>query len=235
MESGTLSSSEFAEWSKSVVLFCHVTSRVQSDKHQDLLTRKGGNGFPYLIVMDGAGTVLARHDADRTIAAFDATLKSAEKTAKSLAELEAKSAQGDAAAKKELLRTRISLGQLNFEQASAALKELTLSDAEKADFEKTLVNLEASEILNGVVSAETHAAAGKRLAQMLAAGRIPSEEQLAGGYWQGILKHAEKEADIALYERGLTELRKMFGSDARAKPYFDDWEKTLEAMRAKKG
>ena len=62
----------FAEFSKEYVLFCHVTSRVPTDSHQELLHEKGGHGFPYIVFMDAEGGVLAEPDG-RTIEAYRKT------------------------------------------------------------------------------------------------------------------------------------------------------------------
>ena len=47
-----LSSDEFAAWSEDRILFLHVTSRVETDKHQTLLKDKGFSGFPSVAFMD---------------------------------------------------------------------------------------------------------------------------------------------------------------------------------------
>ena len=60
MEKGTLSEASFAEFGKQVVLFCHITSRVNGDPHQDLLQQKGGQGFPHLVFMNAEGEVVAQ-------------------------------------------------------------------------------------------------------------------------------------------------------------------------------
>ena len=64
-----LSAPDFAAQMTGAVLFLHVTSRVKSDPHQDLLREKGGRGFPYLAVLDPRGEVLA-HPASRSADVF---------------------------------------------------------------------------------------------------------------------------------------------------------------------
>ena len=59
LEGGALSDAEFPEFAKSVVLFCHITSKVADRKNDGLLADIGGNYFPYLVAMDAEGKVLA--------------------------------------------------------------------------------------------------------------------------------------------------------------------------------
>ena len=47
-----LSTEEFKAFAGEVVPFLHVTSRVEGEHHPDLLEKKGGRGFPHLVVLD---------------------------------------------------------------------------------------------------------------------------------------------------------------------------------------
>ena len=58
MENGLFSSLDLATFGADVVLFCHVTTRIEGDPHQELLQQKGGRGFPTLKFLDAEGEVL---------------------------------------------------------------------------------------------------------------------------------------------------------------------------------
>lgn len=74
IERGALSSAEFKEFGKKVVLFCHITTRVPGDPYPDLLREKGGRGFPTFYFMDPTGKVVAEPNG-RTVAVWESTLK----------------------------------------------------------------------------------------------------------------------------------------------------------------
>ena len=69
-----LSTAEFREFAKGVVPFLHVTSQVEGDKYPDLLSEKGGRGFPHVVCMDAEGGVLAVLNA-RTVDGFKDMMK----------------------------------------------------------------------------------------------------------------------------------------------------------------
>ncbi len=75
MERGALSTAEFREFGKDYVLFCHITSRVEGEPYADLLSKKGGGGWPYLVAMDADGNVAAKHSGSRSVEGFLATMK----------------------------------------------------------------------------------------------------------------------------------------------------------------
>ena len=54
------------KFSKEYVLFCHLTTQIEGEKHADLLEQKGGQGFPHIVFMDSDGNVLAEHRGDRS-------------------------------------------------------------------------------------------------------------------------------------------------------------------------
>ena len=69
LEQTVFSKPEFVEFSKSVVLFCHISTRIPSDPNAFLFAEKGGNAFPTLMVLDEDGNVLARQCGERSMRA----------------------------------------------------------------------------------------------------------------------------------------------------------------------
>lgn len=73
LEDGVFSEEDFAKWSKDYVMFCHITTKVESDKYQDLMPAKAGDDFPHIVFMNATGDVIAEHEGDRTIEWFGKT------------------------------------------------------------------------------------------------------------------------------------------------------------------
>lgn len=74
VERGALSSVEFKEFGKKVVLFCHITSHVPGDPYPELLREKGGRGFPTFYFLDPTGKVVGE-PSGRSVAAWETALK----------------------------------------------------------------------------------------------------------------------------------------------------------------
>ena len=111
IEEGVFSDPAFAEWSKEVVLLCHVTTGIKTDPHQDLLAKKGGQGFPYLVFLDAEGEVIAAHEGEQTVAGFREGLGKA----RAFLDLRKKAEAGDKAARFQVLETRYGQGTLTSE------------------------------------------------------------------------------------------------------------------------
>ena len=102
------------------MLFCHITTQIQGEKHADLLEQKGGQGFPHIVFMDAEGNVLAEHQGDRSADGFSKTGQKA----KEFIALKAKAEKGDKAAKIDFIIAQLSMGQLKASEAEAKIKEL---------------------------------------------------------------------------------------------------------------
>src|SRR5262245_10877718 len=61
---------DFVKFSKDYVLFCHITTAIEGEKHGDLLQEKGGQRFPYIVFMDADGNVITEHLEERTPEGF---------------------------------------------------------------------------------------------------------------------------------------------------------------------
>jgi hypothetical protein len=203
-----------------VVLFLHNTSRLKEEPYPDLLQEKGGRGFPYLVFLDAEGNVIARHEAERTVDRFQATKARAE----AFLELRKKAAQGDRAAKIDLLAARADLQPMTLEAAKAEAAALSaLSPEESARLEPAFLSLEVREI---VMSRET---SGPKLVELWKAGRVPTGG-IARAFWSGLASHAIDSKDRALLADLLARLRQDYGTDERWKPMIESLEKRLEGL-----
>ena len=241
MESGALSGEDFTEWSKDFVVFCHITSQVKEDKYPELLSQKGGGGFPYFVFLDETGVVLSKvvypkRGQDFDMKWFKGSAGNAAREAKDLQwkldDLKKKAAAGDMDAKVEYFEIRMDLGWLDLKEARADMKTLRLTKAQREDFEEKLLNMEVMEILEGVTrDKKTQIEAGKKFEAMQKAGRIPTAADAIGNFWSLLLSYAESGKDVALYEKGLNALKEKFGKDRRFRKWFAEREKVLQRLK----
>lgn len=210
-----------------MVLFCHVTSRVEADKDQGLLQEKGGRGFPYLVWMDAEGNVLAKQ-GDRSVAGF-------EKTRANLAafpDLEAKFQKGDKAAGIDALIVGMELGRYTADDAAAMLPKLGKIPAEKQKkIDGMLANAEFEKLSTGVRTKEQAAEAGRKLIEMEKAGKIPTG-RLALSFYSMMLETHEADKDAKAYEKTLEALKKLVEGERNAAKVIERYEATLEKLKA---
>ena len=220
------------KFAEDYVLFCHITTRVESDKHQDLLEKKGGEGFPHIVFMDSDGTVLATHEGARDAGGFAKTGGKA----KGFISLRDKAAGGDAAAKIDFLAAQLELGQVGEEEADKRLKELgKLTPEQKKKFDALKTGAAVKAILAGIRDEKGAEEAGKQFLAMKKAGRPePLGEGEVQPYWILMMRVAEKEKDAATFEEALKALKARFGTVAEAQEFFKGAEKTLQDMKAEK-
>lgn len=210
-----------------------MTSGVDGEPYPDLLMEKGGGGFPYLVFLDSAGRLIAKHQGPRTAAGFAETGK---KAAEFVA-LEKKANGGDRAAKVSVLTMRLEAGSLEQEEAQGMIKELgKLSAEEQKSFDGLMVGTEIQAILKRDKPQDTagQVAVGKKFAELAKGGRTPTRKDDINIFWGYILAYAAEAKDPMLFERCLEELKKEFGNHPNAKRFFDEKQKELEAMKAAK-
>lgn len=226
-----LSTEEFREFAKGVVLFAHVTTRIEGRRDEDLLSRKGGTGFPYLVAMDAEGRVTAGLEGGRTVDAFGAMVARGKEYA-------AKKARKDLPAEEALalLTHDLKYGNLDLagaKAAAAALKGLT--PEQKRSVDHAILDKEIRDATGAIKtgSPEERQAVGKVMAGFLKEGREPDPD--GGGfqpYWILLLDHAEAAKDAALFEKALGKLREKLGSNPGAKGFFEKQEQRLEKLKA---
>lgn len=226
LEVGPLSEELFKYFGQDVVLFCHVTSQVEGDEHQDLLRQKGGAAFPYLAFLDAAGNVIAR-PKERTVDAFHDAV---EQDVAAWHELVA-AAENDEDAAARLFEKRVEFGHFDdFEAARAEMaRHGSLSPARRARLEQALIAQEFNRIL-GTVRGEAEAAAGgARTLPMLEKGRIPKDQGLAFYYWAFLAQHAVESGNADLLGRCIEQL----DGHSRARPLLPRLKKAYEGLQKK--
>ncbi len=226
LEKAALSDAAFAEFGKQVVLFCHVTSHVESDAYQGLLQEKGGTGFPYLVWMDADGNVLAKQ-GDRSVDGFAKTYK----TLKDFLTLEQKASKGDKAAGVDALIAGLELGRYDADKAKELLGTLGKVPADKQKaIDGLLVNLEVDGVIAGVRSKDQAVEAGKGFLEMEKAGRVPTGRS-ARAFYSVILEVYEADKDAKAYEATLGVLKKLVEGERNADRILKRYQDTLEKLK----
>ncbi len=220
------------KFSADYVLYCHITTQIETDKHQDLLEKKGGQGFPHIVFMDSDGSVLAEHNGGRDADAFAATGKKA----KDFLSLRDKAAGGDAASKIDFLMAQLELGQVGDEEAEKRLKDLGKLNPEQ---EKKLAALRSGAAVKAVLKEirdqKGAEEAGRKFLAMKKAGRPePAGDGEVQPYWILMMQVAEKDKDAAAFGDALKALKARFGTLEEAKGFFEKAEKTLKTLQEEK-
>ena len=228
-----LSTAEFREFAKGVVPFLHVTSQVEGDKYPDLLSEKGGRGFPHVVCMDAEGGVLAVLNA-RTVDGFKDMMKRG-------AEFQALVAKKDRTPAEELsvLKAELGLGRLKPEEARARATALKgLDEAAKKELDGLLLGLDIRAEMAKITrenAKEGRIAAGKAFAEMWKAGREPTDEDTVQPFFILMLDYAESIPDAALFEKALGELQERFGDKPQAAGFLKKQEERLAKLKGGAG
>ncbi|KAF0244541.1 MAG: hypothetical protein FD180_2430 [Planctomycetota bacterium] len=222
----------------------HVTTHVDGDKDPDLLSEKGGGGFPFLVFLDAEGRVAAQHKGPRTAEAFLGTME----TATAFGELRKKAEGGDAAAQTEVFEKDLGMGNISSKDGRAAVEKMKdLSEEKKADYDGKLIGIEVKETVSEVSKKtkgltpddkpaikKIQAESGRKFIEMKKAGRIPTGDQEMQPFWIFIMEAAEEAKDAALYEEALAPLKEKFGQSPQAKKFFAERDETLAKLKALK-
>ena len=199
LESGLLSSPEFVEFAKSVVLFVHVTSHCEDDDRPHLLRELGFVSHPSLCFLDAEGKVTVRspqRDVPSLVRSRDLLLE--------LDGLRAAAEEGDEDAPRGVFLCEVELGMLTSEQIRQRMGTFELDEEERAMVDQALVDLEVRELRSKTreLGADT---VGKKMADMARAGRKPSADG-SQFFWQMVLSWCAKNSDAALAQRAFDEL-----------------------------
>jgi hypothetical protein len=219
------------KFSKDVVLFCHITTQIEGEKNGDLLEKKGGQGFPYIIYMDAQGAVLAEHQGDRSAEGFAKTGKAV----KDYSAAKARVDKGEKGAGIELAIAELILGKATATDAEKKIQAAgTPTKEQQALIDTELLN---AKILEEVRSIESDAAAdavGKKYYEILKTGKpAPTGEQAMQPFYMLAMRAASTAKDAATFEKALEALKKKFGHVPNAKRFFEENEKKLEELKKK--
>lgn len=211
------------------MLFCHITTHVDGDPHQDLLSKKGGMGFPHVVVLDAEGNVQATLAGARNAKGFAATVTKAQANITALKDLAARADKGDAEAAVQLFEKQLSLSHLTPAVALERLAKLKGVDADNQQkLQGQIAKAEVMGILGAIKDEKGQIGAGEQMATMLEAGRIPPEGQEQMYFWLLIGAYANDKRDTALLDKAIAGVKAMKRPQAQM-------VKRLEAMREKLG
>ncbi|MBI2933142.1 MAG: hypothetical protein HYY16_15975 [Planctomycetes bacterium] len=199
-----------------------MTSHVTTDPYPDLLSEKGGTGFPYLVILDAEGNPLSKVTGARTIEGFE----QAAGKAKEFVKFRALAERGDARAQCQILLARLEMGLLNAAEArreAAELKDVP-SDL-KTRLDGFLADFEVDDVLR-----EVRLEAGRRFLQMKKSGRVPQDGDKGDTFWSHVLEFAEDRSDGDVFEEALEAIKKIYGDQINQK-WVERQEQILKKIR----
>ena len=226
-----LSTEEFRGFAKGVVPFLHVTSRLEGEKYGNLLSEKGGQGFPHLVAMDAEGEVIGVVSGERSVAGFTRLMKDAA----DYSTLRGKKGRSPA---EEVRLLGFELGMDRVTEADARTRAAALKDLDadpKKALDALLLGLDIQAELKLIKGPDPalRIAAGKDFAAMWKEGRRPgSDDGVFQPFFIYMLDYAESEKDAAHFEKALGVLREKFGSEPKAAGFFKKQDERLAKLKA---
>lgn len=191
-----------------MVLFLHVTTRIEGEKYGDLLSEKGGTGFPWLVFMNPEGDVIAPHNDARSVAGFRRTLDRATRWSAA----KAKADGGDKVARADMLFLETELGRMEVVDLEDALAEegLEPDEAQRKWLLGLKANQQVDEIMEDLRRSRDEGSRRRlqgEMAGLRAAGSIPTGYYQRVNFWMLIAEHAAAGGDRALLKEAIPELR----------------------------
>ena len=214
-----------------------MTTRVSTDKHQELLSEKGGRGFPHLVMMDDAGEVIGVHNGPRNAEGFKKTGEGAQR----YVELRAKAQKGDEAAKAEYLLLRMELGLIEYADAEAEAEGVKLSPEQQKKFDGLLLDLEVNLMFESLRNEADPQAKMKELGKLWLEkskkGQLPVGEQAFLMFHMMIFQYCEGTKDVAGFKSALANMEGRFGQseDPRYQQMMGSLRDTLKELEGGAG
>ncbi len=172
-----------------------MTTRIPDHPNDEMLREVGGRGFPTIALLSPEGDLIGKHNGPRTAEGFVASIDNAA----GLVSARAKVAEGDEAAKTDLLKYELQFGLVEtLDAAKKRFEGLTkVSPEQKKELEGLMAGLEFSELMGqrGTLGEEVVAA---KAVEMYKAGRIPTGNDAIDFWFYGVLTHARNEEDAEL-------------------------------------
>lgn len=234
-EREVLSTPEFAALAERVVLYCHVTARLDP-QHDRFLFDTRGSGWPHHVVLDATGRVLGTHESYRHKSVTE--LSGLVDQAQAYLRIEAETERDLAAACRRRLDAGLAAGALDLREARQLLAHsgpMTHVDADRLS--AMITDLEVADVLRRYdrFDESIRAAAGAEFAGMWRQGKCPSARNAVRDFWGGILAHLEhqEKPDLALYRQGLTRLQELLGDAHGYRDFLEQRRKALDALQSK--
>lgn len=236
MENGLFSSSEFAEWSKSYVIYCHISTRIEGRKDEGLFREKGFTGFPTLAFLDTNGALTAKHAGSRVIPELNKTAKKST----TYMTLRSKANAGDKAAKQHLFVADLELGRYDFASGSLKLAVLRkqMSDSLQNKAAQLLIDTQykelrsrlSKELLAGLDRQEYTRRYQAMNVDFYQAGQLPSGST-AMSILMGVMRSGFQNKDEALLSGALQEFKTRAATQANYARYVGRYEDMLTQLR----
>jgi len=233
LEHGPLLADDFVKFSKDYVLFCHITTMIPGVKYDELLSEKGGNAFPWIVMMDSSGEIILAHGGERSAEAFARTGTKA----KEYVALQTKAATGDKAAKIEFVILQVTYYKTTVADAEAALKAVgPLSKEQEAAWEAAQANARIREDMRAVKSDEDEAVLGRKYYAQYKEKKLalPGGDMPFQYVAVRVLEASFEAKDADVFESMLKALKERYGKVEEFAPFFTARDKDLEELRAKK-
>jgi hypothetical protein len=229
LESGSLSTAEFKEFAKGVILFCHITSKIPDDGYQSLMHAVGGKGFPTLVFMDGMGKVVGEVDVleGTTVAHFKTVLANAKRRLLLLDKEKLTDTETV-----EMFVLDFELGFLEYDDAKERKANLPKLEGESAKrVAAVMANLQTADHLvprpRGLKAIRE---VGGEFHEMAKAGRVPTKKSLLAAFWTYMFAWAEGAKDVKAAKMIVGEVMKLAEKDPQWKSTAARLEKQLAAM-----
>ncbi len=178
--------------------------------------------------MNAAGDTLTVQ-GDRSVAGFESSLKSVSR----MEELRARIAGGEQGLEADLFLAELALGKIGYEEAKEKAKSFgKLSGAQKKELAQLMLDAEVKHLIGGVGrDEEKMMKAGKRLEEILAAGKRPSSA-VESSLWGFMLRYADKAGKVELYAKAVAFAKKRYADEPRAKAYLERLDARLKELQA---
>lgn len=184
-------------------------------------------GFPTLMFLDAEGTKLTQ-PSGRDVASFASTATALSE----LADLKKRIEKGEKGLEGKLLAAELALGSVDYPAAKERLAKIKkLDDATKAKIAKLMIDAEVGHLFsNAGRDPEKLAAIQERLVAMAKEGKVPTG-RTARQFWSSLMQWAEKNQDVAVYEKAVNWFKSQFGDDSRYADYFATLDQKLAEMK----
>lgn len=204
VEDGVFDTDAFAEFSKSVVPFLHITTRIEDRKNDELLYDYEENSFPSFLVLGADGTLLARHRELPTLEEFQITVKKVQRGI----ELSKSDKKSD---KIDLLLLQCELNRIDAVDLEEKLEPLgPLSEEQKKVLAALAADAEVADMIPLIqrnrYRSESLADVGETFAEHLSRGAVPLGRWTGVHFWLGLGYHALDKGDKELLDRAIREL-----------------------------
>lgn len=190
-----------------------MTTHIEGHPYDDLLSRKGGTGFPTLMFLDAEGRILQTHSGPRTVKGFEDSLESVQ----AFLDLVARAEGGDAGAATDVLIRQLELEWFDFEEARTRAEALEkVGSKQRKILDQLLVETEVRSLAaEAGDDPAKRQAAGEHFLAMWKDERVPTNEAQLYPFWFLMADHAEAIGDRKLFKKIFEEAEDALKRNAR--------------------